>query len=122
MRQASNPITRRPLFNVIRRILVSALLKQGDGSVLQAGLGDPAACGLRFFHASEAEVVGSGVGLSLAASACDVARAVLIRAKEGASPLDTLPCPWFGGIQAIRGPLRIDGDLAGGRERLIVVG
>src|SRR6516162_8550428 len=55
-------------------------------------------------HAAEAEVIGSGVGLALAAATGDVPGTILIGAKKRTASVDPLPHAGLRRIEAIRRP------------------
>jgi hypothetical protein len=74
----------------------------------------------RFARTTEAKVISPGVWLSLAASARDVAGAILIGAQKRAAPVDKLLHARFRRIEAIGRPFRSECDLAASGQRLVV--
>jgi hypothetical protein len=78
--------------------------------------------GLRVSHAAEANVIRPCFGLSFAAPTRNIAGAILIGAKKGASAVNALPDPRLTGIETIRRFLWIDYDFYAGCQSCVIVG
>src|SRR5271165_867067 len=73
-------------------------------------------------YAAEAQVVGPGRNFAFSTSSDDVARAVLVGAEEGPTPVGLLALGRLVGVPGVSGALGVAGHAPGGGQLLVVVG
>src|SRR5262245_48449988 len=73
------------------------------------------------FNKPESDMIGARIRFALAPTSCNVARAILVCAKERTAPVHLLLYTRLARIEAVRRPLRIPRERSLRCQRLIVV-